>query len=247
MIQIRQYSPLDLPMISDWQIEVGREPVQAHQLSCLGVIAFDESDDLAAAWFFVSNRGSVARMEHVVANPYRSKQDAESGIAVIADFMKIEAEKIGKTLNIDLPFCSIPTISIDAIESLRGDAFVDKVEEGVSRLAEVDAPVTHRFTPGLYIREIFIPANTLLTSRIHLTEHPFVVSAGDISVWTKEGGTMRLRAPYCGITRPGTRRILFAHEDTIWTTFHPTTETDPEKIVEQVTTVSAKYLRGGNQ
>ncbi len=38
-----------------------------------------------------------------------------------------------------------------------------------------------------------------------------------------------------GITKAGTRRVLLIREDCVWTTFHPTTETDPEKIVAQVT------------
>lgn len=78
----------------------------------------------------------------------------------------------------------------------------------------------HIFTPGLYTREIFIPAGTLLTSKIHATQHPFVISKGDVSVWTEATGTVRLKAPHTGITVPGTRRVIFTHEDTIWTTFH---------------------------
>lgn len=94
----------------------------------------------------------------------------------------------------------------------------------------VETPLVHRFTPGLYIREILVPAGSLVTSRIHRTTHPFVISKGVISVWTKEDGVQHLRAPHTGITRPGTRRLLYAHEDTIWTTFHPTDETDVETI-----------------
>jgi hypothetical protein len=54
-------------------------------------------------------------------------------------------------------------------------------------------------------------------------------------VWTAEAGVVRLRAPYTGITTPGTQRIIYIHEDTIWTTFHVTDETDPEVIKNQIT------------
>ena len=30
-------------------------------------------------------------------------------------------------------------------------------------------------------------------------------------------------------------RLLYIVEDCVWTTFHPTTETDPEKVVKEVT------------
>ena len=52
-------------------------------------------------------------------------------------------------------------------------------------------------------------------------EHPFIISQGDVSVYDGNE-TIRLKAPFMGITQPGTKRMLFTHEDTIWTTFHVT-------------------------
>src|SRR5688572_12560358 len=80
----------------------------------------------------------------------------------------------------------------------------------------VEMPVTHQFADGLYIRTIFIPAGTLLTSREHLHQHSFTISQGDISVTSDTEGAVRYKAPHVGITEPGTRRVLFAHEDTTW-------------------------------
>lgn len=85
----------------------------------------------------------------------------------------------------------------------------------------VDLPVVHRFTPGLYTREIFMPAGTLLTSRIHKTEHPYVITKGRVSVYIPGEGVQHLEAGHVGITRPGTRRVLYIHEDCTWLTFHP--------------------------
>lgn len=104
----------------------------------------------------------------------------------------------------------------------------------ICELPRVDLPVTHRFTPGMYIREIFMPKGTLLTSKIHKTEHPYVISMGVVSVYTETEGVKVLSSPHTGITKPGTRRLLFIHEDTIWTTFHPTQETDLVKIEEDI-------------
>jgi hypothetical protein len=109
------------------------------------------------------------------------------------------------------------------------------LESLLMTLPEATMPLVHRFTPWLYAREITMPAGTMLTSRIHNTEHPFVISKGDISVWTKQTGIVRLKAPYTGITVPGTRRLLYAHEDTVWTTFHVTDKVNPEEIVKAVT------------
>lgn len=99
---------------------------------------------------------------------------------------------------------------------------------------QLDLPPKHRFTPGMYIRELFMPAGSLIMSKIHKTEHPYVVSKGKVSVWIEGAGVEVITAPHTGITMPGTRRCLFVHEDTLWTTFHVTNETDLEKIEDQL-------------
>lgn len=120
---------------------------------------------------------------------------------------------------------------------LRDPSLVDRAEAAIAEMVPAVMPLTHRFTPGLYIREIFIPAGTMLTSREHKLEHPFVISKGRIAVSSDNEGKVIYTAPHTGITQPGTRRVLFAYEDTVWTTFHlnPEEERDPDKIVLEVT------------
>jgi hypothetical protein len=100
-----------------------------------------------------------------------------------------------------------------------------------------ELPTNHVFTPGLYVRQVFMKKGDLLTTRVHLSEHPFIISAGVVSMWDAENGVQTVQAHYTGITTPGTRRILYIHEDTIWSTCHPnpTNETDPEKIIAAIT------------
>lgn len=115
-------------------------------------------------------------------------------------------------------------------------ALVDRFEQAIvgSGLPLVDFPLVHRFTPGMYIREIFMPAGSVLTSKIHKTEHPYVISKGVVTVWTAEQGAITLSAPHTGITKPGTRRVLFVHEDTVWTTFHVGDETKVEDVEDRI-------------
>lgn len=84
-----------------------------------------------------------------------------------------------------------------------------------------DFTVSHVFTPGLYVRTILMPAGSLLTSRIHKTQHPFVVLAGCAEVYIPGIGIQMIEAPYFGVTEPGTRRLLCIHDDCVWATFHP--------------------------
>ena len=79
-----------------------------------------------------------------------------------------------------------------------------------------------------------MPKGTLIISKIHKTEHPFVIVKGKVSVWVEGIGTVTYTAPYVGITKPGTRRVLYIHEDCSWLTFHATDKTTPEEVEADV-------------
>lgn len=87
----------------------------------------------------------------------------------------------------------------------------------------------HHFAKGIYARELRIPAGTVLTGKVHRTEHLNVLSSGDITVWT-EDGMKRLQAPATMVSRPGTKRVGYAHTDTVWITIHGTNETDLDAL-----------------
>ncbi len=111
---------------------------------------------------------------------------------------------------------------------------VETLCKSMESLPPALCPVIHRFTTGLYVREVCIPKGSLVVSHTHKTEHPFVISQGKVSVWSESGGVQHLEAPYTGITKAGTQRVVYAHQDCIWTTFHATTETDPETIGKSI-------------
>lgn len=81
-------------------------------------------------------------------------------------------------------------------------------------------PLRHEFPPGMYVRQIQMPKGAVITTRIHRTEHPFVISSGRCLVLVEGTRWEEFKAPYLGRTLPGTRRLLFIVEDAIWTTFH---------------------------
>ena len=94
-------------------------------------------------------------------------------------------------------------------------------------------PLKHSFGDGCYIREIFMPKGQILVTKIHKITHPYFIMSGDISIGT-ESGLTRIKAPYQGITKVGTKRIIYTHEDTVFITVHATKETDLKKIEEEV-------------
>lgn len=106
---------------------------------------------------------------------------------------------------------------------------IERLEGMMKQFEGVPIEPRHYFANGLYAREIFIPKGTLLTGKIHKHEHLNIISQGEISVLT-EAGPQRIKAPFTIVSLPGTKRVGYAHEDTVWTTIHATTETDIEKI-----------------
>lgn len=106
---------------------------------------------------------------------------------------------------------------------------INLIESQMFEQEQLEIKTTHHFSDGIYAREIFIPKGCLLTGKIHKTEHLNIVSQGKIAVLT-EDGMKEVSAPFTMVSRPGTKRIGFALEDTVWTTIHGTKEKDIAKL-----------------
>jgi len=94
-------------------------------------------------------------------------------------------------------------------------------------------PLKHTFADGVYVREILLPKGSLLVGKIHKHSHPNFLMSGDVSVLTEEG-SKRLKAPMSMISPAGTKRVVYAHEDTVWVTIHITNKTDLKDIEEEI-------------
>lgn len=107
---------------------------------------------------------------------------------------------------------------------------VDRIQDKMLTMPQVECPLKHCFTPGLYYRELFVPKGTFLVTKVHQTEHPFVIASGRLAIWTEKDGLQRIKSPHIGVTKPGTRRLAFTYEDCVWLTFHATEKTDLDEL-----------------
>lgn len=115
------------------------------------------------------------------------------------------------------------------------DRKIDALEHGIRReLQPVECPIANYFAPGLYAREMFIPAGTTLTGKIHKYANLSIMSKGALELFLEDGTTQIVRAPFTYVSPAGTRRAAHAIEDTVWTVIHATEETDVEKIEQSV-------------
>lgn len=102
-------------------------------------------------------------------------------------------------------------------------------------------PLKHSFGDGIYVREIFMPKGTLIISKIHKFNHPYFVLKGKASVLTEDGVKL-VEAPFQDMTKAGTKRALYIHEDMTWTTVHATEEKDLDKIENEIIAKDFKGL-----
>jgi quercetin dioxygenase-like cupin family protein len=115
-----------------------------------------------------------------------------------------------------------PQSAIDSIQA---------VESAMLKMPQADCPVTNVFAPGIYWREIEIPAGAIALGHKHKTEHVNVLLAGRVRVLC-DGQVTELVAPQVFVSPPGVRKLLYAVERTRWANIHanPTDETDMEKL-----------------
>lgn len=100
------------------------------------------------------------------------------------------------------------------------NAIVDQLQLVMEQLPQADIKATHVFLPGIYIREIIIPAGTGAVSQVHATAHP-VFACGVCDVYNSlTDEVVNIYGYWKGITEPGTRRVFKAIQDTILTTVH---------------------------
>ena len=114
-----------------------------------------------------------------------------------------------------------------------------ELQAAMDGLPDVECPLQHTFAPGVYVRTIFIPAGSVVVGKIHKHSHANVLSQGHVTVLTEGGGLQELHGPLTMVSEPGTKRAVYAHTDTVWTTIHPTDKTKLSDIEEE--TIAKNY------
>lgn len=120
------------------------------------------------------------------------------------------------------------------------------LQEAMTGLPQAECPVRHFFAPGLYAREMTIPKGVAAVGAIHKTQHVTTISKGRILMMTDEG-VQEISAPYTGVSSAGIKRAAYALEETVMTCYHPTHETDLDKLAEELTDCTTQQLVGGAQ
>jgi len=102
-------------------------------------------------------------------------------------------------------------------------------------------PINHFFMQGVYVREMKMFKGTAVIGAIHKHKHMCFLLSGILTV-TDENGTKDYNAPCYIISSPGVKRVLYAHEDSVWYNVHenPSNTNNTKQIEENLVALSYK-------
>lgn len=115
-----------------------------------------------------------------------------------------------------------PTTPYEKLRTL--EAAIPHVMEEVS----VDDMTYHNWCKGLYARRMHLPAGTVLVGKMHKEENLFFLLLGSMVIYSDNGQTVRIDAPYMATSAPGTKRAGIALTDCIVMNIHPNPDDETE-------------------
>ena len=127
------------------------------------------------------------------------------------------------------------------MNQIQARATVVELEQVVRQQEQYEPDTVHYFAPGLYAREMRQAAGYIVIGKIHRFSHITTISQGSAVVVT-DRGRMELTAPCTFVSEAGDKRCIYALTDLVWTTYHPTEETDIEMIEKQV--IAEDFISG---
>tara|TARA_R110000737_G_scaffold119186_1_gene151615 strand:- start:30 stop:503 length:474 start_codon:yes stop_codon:yes gene_type:complete len=100
-------------------------------------------------------------------------------------------------------------------------------------------PIKHYFMDGVYIREMTMKKGIAVVGAVHKHLHMCFLLTGRVTVVNEEE-TVDHIAPCFIISTPGIKRVLYAHEDSIWFNTHknPSNTDDVKQLEKEIVAIS---------
>jgi hypothetical protein len=126
-----------------------------------------------------------------------------------------------------------PELALSAMRELMLGKSIEQLEVEMMQHEQEAVSVVHRFGPGIYMRELTVPAGMFIIGHEHKDPHMNVMLKGRITLVREDGSQIELSAPAIFVGEPG-RKVCYVHEEMVWQNIYATTETDVEKLEEQL-------------
>jgi len=89
----------------------------------------------------------------------------------------------------------------------------------LSKLPQYEPKTNHYFHGGMYCREVWRPAGVLVVGAVHKKEHFYLIVSGTVGI-TTDDGVKEVTGPHLLLSKPGTKRAVYALTDALCMTFH---------------------------
>ena len=113
-------------------------------------------------------------------------------------------------------------------------------------------PIKHFFMDKVYIREMKMYEGTIVIGAIHKHLHMCFLLEGHVTV-ADENGVVEYKAPCYIESTPGIKRVLYAHEDSLWYNTHknPSNIKNVKQLEKEIVALNyneyEKYINNKNK
>ena len=135
-------------------------------------------------------------------------------------------------------------LALNSREKIQGlqDLLIDNADEVniVTHQNSKIFPLEHTFADGIYVRQMTMDKESLVIGAIHNHLHVWFLLSGHITVATEEE-SLEYVAPCYVLATPGTKRVIYANEDSVFVNVHknPTNCQNIEELEQEI--VSATF------
>ena len=111
--------------------------------------------------------------------------------------------------------------------------------DGKSIVHSNNFPLKHTFADGIYIRQMDMQADSVIVGAIHNHLHAWFLLTGHLAVVT-EDTTEEFVSPCYVLATPGSKRVIYALEDSIFVNIHknPDNIKDIKKLEEEIVSLT---------
>lgn len=105
---------------------------------------------------------------------------------------------------------------------------IEQIEATMLNMEQAECPVSHFFGPGVYIRQVNLPAGTIALGHHQKYPHTNIMLKGKVAMVNGDELTI-VQAPLMFTGEPG-RKMGYVIEECVWLNVYSTTETDIDKL-----------------
>jgi len=129
-------------------------------------------------------------------------------------------------------------------ELIENNKVLESYGDGNSIVETPHAPLTHNFADQLYIRRMDMVAGSVVVGAIHNHQHVWFLLTGKLSIYSNDKLEDYV-APCYVVSEPGTKRLIYAHEQSIFVNVHknPSNTKNIEELEKEIVSFTEEEFK----